>query len=236
LQARGDKPGLLGGVGAVVFDFYGTLTPSTPAAVWLEHVRLVAAAMGVDGGALGAALRASAAERFTGALGGLPETLRALAGRLGAELSDLQLAEACRVRRTVQRKLLALRPEALPTISWLRERGLKIGVLSDCTVELPEAWPGLPVSALVDAAVFSCEVGLRKPDARLFALVTDRLGVSPANCLYVGDGGGHELSGARSAGLRPVMLAGRDWHQGDVHDREDDWDGPRIGSLADLRR
>jgi len=225
---------LIKGVSAVVFDFFGTLTPSAPTEVWLSHASRVAAVMGVDGHALQAALHESFPERATGAMGDLPQTMHALASRLGVALTDDRLDAACRVRRQVQHELFALRDDALPTITWLRAHGLKIGVLSDCTLELPEIWSELPLSASVDAAVFSCTVGIRKPDPRLFNLVSGRLGVGPGDCLYIGDGGGHELSGARAVGMRAVLLAGDDWYTNAVYDREEDWDGSRIRSLGAL--
>jgi putative hydrolase of the HAD superfamily len=222
------------GASAVIFDFFGTLTPGTPAEVWLDHASQIAAVLGVDGQALQAAWRDSFPERATGALGDLPQTMRVVAGRLGIQLTDAQVDAACRVRRRLQRTLFTLRPDAMPAIEWLRAQGLKVGVLSDCTVELPEAWPDLPLSAAVDAAVFSCTAGFRKPDPRLFGLVTEKLEVTARDCVYVGDGGGHELSGARAAGMRAVLLAADDWLANETYDREEGWDGPRIGSLSAL--
>jgi putative hydrolase of the HAD superfamily len=58
--------------------------------------------------------------------------------------------------------------------------------------------------------------------------------VTARDCVYVGDGGGHELSGARAAGMRAVLLAADDWLANETYDREEGWDGPRIGSLSAL--
>jgi putative hydrolase of the HAD superfamily len=221
---------------AVIFDFFGTLTPGVPAEVWLEQAAQVGAVIGVDGPSLQDALHRSYPERATGTLGDLQQTMQVLAGRLGVELTGHQLDTVCRVRRQVQRQLFALREDALPTIAWLRAHGLKIGVLSDCTIELPESWPELPLSPVVDAAVFSCMAGFRKPDSRLFELITAKLGVDPHNCLYVGDGGGGELTAARAAGMRAVLLVTEDWATSAVYDREGEWDGDRISSLDSVRR
>jgi len=84
--------------------------------------------------------------------------------------------------------------------------------------------------------VLSCAAGFRKPDPRLFELVTARLDVDPRDCLYVGDGGGNELTAARAAGMRAVLLAGDDWATSSVYDREMEWNGARISSLKDLCR
>jgi putative hydrolase of the HAD superfamily len=225
---------LTAGRTAVVFDFYGTLTPPTSNAVWEAQAAAVAAALGVPAAGLSAALAESFAERMTGALGDSVQTLRTLAARLGADPPQDQVAAAARLRQQLQASLFTLRPEALAVIASLRAGGLRIGLLSDCTPELPAAWPGLPVSALVDAAVFSCQEGTRKPDPRLFRAVAARLGVSPGECLYVGDGGGSELTGASAVGMRAVLLAGPDWHPHGAVGRETDWRGERISSLSEL--
>src|SRR5258708_741174 len=100
--------------------------------------------------------------------------------------------------------------------------------------ELPAAWPGLPVAELFDAAAFSCEIGARKPDPIVFKTIAGRLGVVPEDCLYVGDGGGHELTGSSAVGMTAVMLRAPDWHLNDAHAREDDWPGESVASFTEL--
>jgi putative hydrolase of the HAD superfamily len=217
---------------AVIFDVYGTLTPSTPAHVWHEHATRTSAVLGIAGDVWQAELDASFQERATGALGDLPQTIRTLAARCGVEPGEETLAEACAVRTLGQRRLFALRDDALATLAGVRARGLPVGLLSDCTIELAEAWPTLPQAALVDAAVFSCDAGRCKPDPVLFRLIAERLGVAPAECLYVGDGGGHELTGATRAGMTAYMLKAADWADNHFHSREDDWAGPFLPSLS----
>ncbi len=230
--------GLADGMTAVVFDFYGTLTPVSPDEAWASNAASLAAAFGVSPAALVAVLDESFPDRITGALGTVRQTMRALADRLGVALTEDQLGEASRVRRERQEAMFVLRPEALSVIMRLRELGLRIGLLSDCTAELPDAWSGLALSRVVDAAVFSCVERTRKPDPRLFRAVAARLAADPPRCLYVGDGGGRELTGASAVGMRAVLLAGQDWHRPRVRrqEAESDWAGPRIASLTELCR
>ena len=217
---------------AVIFDFFGTLTPSTPARVWDDHAARSAAPLGLPVATWRAALDASFAERATGRLGDLAATFRTLALRSGIDPSDEALAVACAARGQSQRELFRLRPDAIGVLSTLRAQGLRLGVLSDCTVELAEAWPDLPLADLVDARVLSCEEGRRKPDPELFRLIAHRLGTVPPDCLYVGDGGGNELTGASGCGMRAYMLRASDWSDNDAHQREDDWPGPTLPSLT----
>jgi putative hydrolase of the HAD superfamily len=219
---------------AVIFDFFGTLSPSTPTSVWDDHAARSAAPLGIPVPAWRAVLDASFPERATGSLGDLTATFRTLARRAGADPGDQALAAACAARAATQRELFELRADAVSTLAELRARGLRLGVLSDCTTELAETWTQLPLAGLVDARVLSCEEGRRKPDPELFRLIAGRLGVAPRDCLYVGDGGGGELTGASRCGMRAFMLRGADWADNDAHAREDNWAGPVLLSLTDV--
>jgi len=219
---------------AVIFDFFGTLTPSTPTNVWDEHAARSAAPLGIPGPVWRATLDASFPERATGGLGDLAATFRALARRNGVDPSDEALAAACAARLDAQRELFVLRDDAAPTLAELRARGLRVGVLSDCTAELAESWAGLPLAELVDARVLSCEQGRRKPSPELFHLIARLLDAAPEDCLYVGDGGGDELTGASGCGMRAFMLRAADWADNDAHPREDDWTGPALPSLTSV--
>jgi putative hydrolase of the HAD superfamily len=228
---------LLTGRRAVIFDFFGTLTPVHPPRQWADNAARIAAALGVPAEAFGQVLADTFSDRITGSYGDVQQTIRALAQQLGVTASPGQLAEAAALRRQVQEAMFVLRPEVTGVMTGLRERGLKIGLLSDCTSELPDAWPRLAVAPLVDAPVFSCLERTRKPDPRLFRTVAAALAVEPADCLYVGDGGGSELTGASAVGMHAVLLAGQDWHDNRGPERwngEYDWSGPRISSLVQL--
>jgi HAD superfamily hydrolase (TIGR01509 family) len=54
----------------------------------------------------------------------------------------------------------------------------------------------------------SHDVGVEKPDPRIFQLACERLGLSPGNCLYVGDIYSLDVLGPKRAGITPVLL---DW-------------------------
>ncbi|MFS4093035.1 HAD family hydrolase [Streptomyces sp. AF1A] len=219
---------------AVVFDFYGTLTPSIPAPVWVEQAARSAQWLDIPAAIWSKAWDESFPERIVGALGGVEDTVRTLARRCGVDPAPDALAAACAARRAAQRELFTFRSDALSVLGQVRGLGLGVGVLSDCSAELAEHWTALPVAPAVDAAVFSCEAGRRKPDPELFRLVARRLGVAPGSCLYIGDGGSGELSGALACGMTAVMLRAPDWADNDVVMREDDWAGPSVGSLSDV--
>ncbi len=145
----------------MVFDFFGTLTPVAPAQVWANNAASLAAAMGVPAAEVDRVLGETFPERITGALGGVAQTMQALADRLGVALGESQLAQASRVRRERQEAMFALRPEALGVIAALRApRAGGSGWSPTAPSSCPEAWPGLPLSGLVDMPVFSCTEGI----------------------------------------------------------------------------
>lgn len=62
------------------------------------------------------------------------------------------------------------------------------------------------LAALLDVLVISEEVGVAKPDPRIFAIALERLGVAPGQALFVGDSPEHDLRGAAAAGVDAVWL------------------------------
>ena len=75
--------------------------------------------------------------------------------------------------------------------------------------------------------------GIEKPAPAIYALSVEQLGVAPERCLFLGDGGNRELTGARKAG----MVAA--WIRVDAEIREEgwfedaaEWDGDTITTIA----
>ena len=96
-------------------------------------------------------------------------------------------------------------------------------------------WSQTPFAALIDTALFSSREKLCKPDAALYLRACERLGVTPEQCLYVGDGNSRELSGAQAVGMTAVLIA----VPGEVHYdygqlEAASWQGMRIAALKDL--
>jgi putative hydrolase of the HAD superfamily len=191
---------------AVVFDFFGTLTDPSAEAGRRASFGATAAALGVPPDRFWAEMSATYPERIIGRFGDTRETLRAVARRCGPEPAEHRLDAAVTAQRAGAERVRPPRPGALELLGTLRAAGFRLGLLSDCSSELCEAWAGTPYADLLDVAVFSWQEGCRKPDPRLYATVSRRLGVPPTECWYVGDGGGRELDGARRAGMRPVLI------------------------------
>ena len=89
----------------------------------------------------------------------------------------------------------------------LRSRGVRLGTISNCMAEDAAPWPICELAPQFACAVFSYAAGCVKPEPRIYLEAINQLGVSPADALYIGDGGDDELAGAERAGLR-VAQAG----------------------------
>jgi putative hydrolase of the HAD superfamily len=219
---------------AVVFDFYGTLSPGRTDDAQVRARAAQAEALGLEPAAFDAEMTATVDERFRGAGGTVPGSLRWVAARLGATPTDEQIDVAAGVRLAAERSFGEPRAEAADVLGALRDRGLRIGLISDCSAELPEYFPELPIAPYIDAPVFSFVTGVRKPEPANYLACCAALGVAPADTLYVGDGGSNELDGAQRAGLRPVLLDVESERGGVVYGRHLTWDGERITALGQV--
>jgi putative hydrolase of the HAD superfamily len=148
------------------------------------------------------------------------------------ELDEGAIRRVTALRREWARQALVPRPGAVETLRELRSRGLRVGLISVCSDDVPAVWSGTQLAGLFDSEVFSCDVGLRKPDPRIYALACEQLGVAAHDALFVGDGANDELAGAERAGLRAVLIhrPGEEppWPEAQA------WSGPRVTALPEL--
>jgi len=114
--------------------------------------------------------------------------------------------ELVELRHASFREVCVPRPGALETLRELRRRGIKLGMISVCSEEVALLWGETQFAGLFDSTVFSCAVGLRKPDPAIYRLALDELGVEPADAMFVGDGANDELAGAERVGMRAVLI------------------------------
>jgi putative hydrolase of the HAD superfamily len=216
---------------AVLFDFFGTLTHSVRRG---SLHATIARALGCEPAEMTAVLDRSFRDRSRGAFGDATETMRWVCTQAGARPRPEQLRKALRARVVAVRADTALRADAVPTLHRLRRHGLRTAVVSDCGYELPAFLPQLPIDPLLDQRVYSVHVRQRKPHPLMYLTACDRLGVAPAECLYVGDGGSRELTGAAEVGMTAVRLAAPDLADHLVFDRDEEWSGPTIDGLAEI--
>ena len=86
----------------------------------------------------------------------------------------------------------------------LKDRGLQLGLISNCTEEEVCGWQSSKLASYFDSVIFSYDAAMAKPDAAIYQLGCSQLGVKPEEAVFVGDGGSNELEGAASAGMMPL--------------------------------
>lgn len=96
-------------------------------------------------------------------------------------------------------------PEILETLRILKAAGHRLCLISNADAIDTMHWTDSPLAPLLDIAIFSWQVGIVKPEAAIYLLAAERLGVPPAKCVFIGDGGQDELAGAKRVGMRTVQ-------------------------------
>jgi len=137
-----------------------------------------------------------------------------------AALDDLQKYHA-------EHNLWETIPEGVPAaLDRLRAMGFKLVVVSNANGKLKVLFERLDLARRFDVMLDSAVEGVEKPDPRLFEIALERSGARREETLHVGDLYHVDVEGARSAGLRAVLLDPDDLYVG--------FDCPRIRSLGEL--
>ncbi len=97
-------------------------------------------------------------------------------------------------------------PDAVPALSALKERGLAVGLISNWDSRLPLLLDSLGIWQLLDVAVISFQIGIEKPDPRIFLHALAKGSVPAERAVHVGDSYGEDVLGARAAGMGALWL------------------------------
>ena len=98
-----------------------------------------------------------------------------------------------------------MHPDIIPMLQGLKDKNIKIGLITNCFNEERDAIRNSILFQYFDVVCMSCELGIKKPDQRIFELCIEQLEISPKDCLYCGDGGSKELEVAQRMNMFPVQ-------------------------------
>jgi HAD superfamily hydrolase (TIGR01509 family) len=128
--------------------------------------------------------------------------------RAGLEVPRETLYRVLDLEQRCWDRSVLVAPGALETLDRLRALGLGTGVASNAPFPPEMLHRQLRLNGIgerVDAAVFSSEVGRRKPAPELYLAALDRLGTAPAETLHVGDRVVEDYEGPRRLGMPAVL-------------------------------
>jgi putative hydrolase of the HAD superfamily len=117
-------------------------------------------------------------------------------------------------------------PGAVETVRELRERGYRVGVVSNAEGRVEHDLGAAGFDGMLETVVDSHVVGIEKPEPKIFEIALERLGSRAETTVFVGDVPSVDVAGARRAGIFPVLL--------DRHDLYPDADAPRLRRIHDL--
>jgi putative hydrolase of the HAD superfamily len=117
-------------------------------------------------------------------------------------------------------------PHVQPALAAIRARGLRMAIVSNANGTLCAHLDRIGVGSLVDCVLDSHDVGVEKPDPRIFEIALERSGADRGSTIHVGDFYQADVAGARAAGIRPVLLDEGGLYEG--------VDCPRVRSLDEL--
>ena len=169
---------------AVIFDLFGTLVddPAHPEHLGVEYRRMiseVAATLSIGETEFRRLWSETGNERYAGTYPTMDAYLEYICRESGVRPQPDRISLASRLRLDYFRGALTPRDDTLATLAQLKAAGHKIGLISDCSVEVSILWPGTPFAPLMDVAIRSCDVGVRKPAPRIYQMVLEGLGATP---------------------------------------------------------
>jgi HAD superfamily hydrolase (TIGR01509 family) len=127
----------------------------------------------------------------------------------GLPLPDDLLYDILDAEQMCWDRAVRLDPDSLAVLAWLGGHGIKRAICSNAPFP-PEMMrrqvSGNGIGALVDAVVFSSEIGRRKPAPEMYRAALDAIGIDARHALFVGDRVREDYEGPRALGMRAVVF------------------------------
>jgi putative hydrolase of the HAD superfamily len=221
---------------AVVFDLFGTLVGNFSVQEYDRVLRRMAEALAMPYAEFCQHAGRNYHQREIGQFASLEESIASLCWeQLQLDVSHALVEQLAQYHYEYVANILVPDPGVAETLRAMKSHGLKIGLTSNCGPDVLRLWQGSALSTLIDVSVFSCAVGVRKPDPKIYTAACTGLGVDAASCIHVGDGSSEELHGAAQVGMYPVLkrVCLGDVYDGDRSDVKT-WRGAEIQEISEI--
>ncbi|MDR0272572.1 MAG: HAD-IA family hydrolase [Clostridiales bacterium] len=144
-------------------------------------------------------------DRYLGKMRETIQVYRYILENIGIKRDEELLIRISQKRDECKRKCFQeSEPQILEMLLSIKEKGYKIGLISNCSAEEIKGFKESKLYPFFDAVVLSCDVGMVKPDTEIYKLCLSMLNEQPSDCCFIGDGGSNELNGARNVGMLPL--------------------------------
>lgn len=149
-----------------------------------------------------------------------PGVIREVLDGFGVSVDEEELGRFLEAEHATWQPARVMGAQTHALLDALRERGLRIGLVSNA---FDPAWllhgdlERMGLAERLDAAVFSSEVGLRKPHPEIFQRALVALEVPPERALFVGDSRNADIRGAKALGMHTAQAF---WFRADPDDGE----------------
>jgi HAD superfamily hydrolase (TIGR01509 family) len=184
---------------AIIFDLYGTLLHFDQRAMLRDLVRVIGNTRDSQGKT---SLRDLMVRHYDSDTEMLNDFVRAL----GVEFPTSTQLAACQNVLNAHISQIKPYPGVRTLLTFLRGRGLKIGLLSNAAQVFKSPLETLGLSDYFDAISFSCDTGLAKPNPKAYQNLCDELSVAPSQCLFVGDSIENDERVPTSLGMNALCL------------------------------
>jgi putative hydrolase of the HAD superfamily len=218
---------------AVIFDLFGTLVDERADDYAVMMARM-ASVLGVTVDALYAETRADARRRNLGEYESVAQQFDVMCERLDVAPGIDAVAAAARAYTELQRSRLVPRDGVLLTLDHLAELGVRRGIISNAAQVTVDLWPSTVFPLHVDASLLSAALKMAKPEPAIYRAACRELGVKAGECVYVGDGGDNELTGATEVGMRAVLIRPPYADATAFGAARQAWDGDTIASIPEV--
>ena len=231
------------GIDAVLFDYGRTLVTFTYPTddllrVLAEFRPRIEAALGVPAPEAEAILHGVLLplEKYVGSMSedevDYMDAYRDTWHRAGMRLPDDLLHEILDAEQRCWDRSVRVDEDVDDVLPWLRGRGIRVALCSNAPFPadmMRRQVASNGIAELVDAAVFSSDIGKRKPSPELYRAALDAVRVDASRALFVGDRVREDYEGPTALGMRAVVVT--------RHAEDEPRNGvPTIASLAELRR
>lgn len=137
----------------------------------------------------------------------LPWYLGVLNYYLGVQINLFDNYRALSEKKAQENCRWELIPGVLEVLTRLKEKGYGVGLISNWDSSCRTVLQDNKLDALLDIVVISAEVGIEKPDERIFRLALDKAGITGAQSLYVGDNYYDDVVGAKKVDMQCLLLS-----------------------------